>query len=58
MLLTVLPLLQFCVKAFGDYAAEAEVVDILRGCVKGALDCRHLRRTDGVPPVRLLALPE
>ncbi|KAK8827382.1 hypothetical protein WA538_003345 [Blastocystis sp. DL] len=35
MLLTVLPLLQFCVKAFGDYAAEAEVVDILRGCIFG-----------------------
>ena len=30
LLLTVLPLLQFCAKAFGDYAAEAEVVDILR----------------------------
>ena len=29
MLLTVLPLLQFCAKAFGDYAAESEVVDIL-----------------------------
>ena len=29
ILLTILPLLQFCSKAFGDYAANSEVVDIL-----------------------------
>ena len=29
ILMTVLPLLQFCSKAFGDYAANSEVVDIL-----------------------------
>ena len=27
--MTVLPLLQFCSKAFGDYAAQSEVIDIL-----------------------------
>lgn len=29
ILLVVLPLLQFCSKAFGDYAAQSEVIDIL-----------------------------
>lgn len=29
ILLVVLPLLQFCSKAFGDFAAQSEVIDIL-----------------------------
>ena len=29
ILMVVLPLLQFCSKAFGDYAAQSEVIDIL-----------------------------
>lgn len=31
VLMVVLPLLQFCSKAFGDYAAQSEVIDILEG---------------------------
>lgn len=30
--MVVLPLLQFCSKAFGDYAARSEVIDILAWC--------------------------
>lgn len=38
ILMTVLPLLQFCSKAFGDYAAQSEVIDILA--------CRVAQRGD------------
>lgn len=47
ILMTVLPLLQFCSKAFGDYAANSEVVDILN-ChpFLSFLDSRHFWCTD------------
>ena len=55
VLMVVWPLLQFCSKAFGDYAARSEVIDILDGR-EGVLNDRDLRRADRVLAICVVAV--